>query len=79
MSAAPLIVHAMLLPSSSQAIRFLSDFVTIRRDREIATPGFRYFVPTSSSVEFEQEFGQWMHDQQLQRFAVAMGCPTRQA
>lgn len=64
-----------MLPTSEQAIAFFSQFVEVCRDREIAVSGWSYFVPLSSSIEFEEEAGRWMHAQQFQRFALSMGCP----
>jgi hypothetical protein len=55
-----------------QAVSFLSQFVAITRDREIASD-WRYFVTLYSSIEFEEEGGRWMRSQQLENFAKSMG------
>lgn len=59
--------------SLDQAIAFFSGFgVTVTRQRELASE-WSYFLPLSSSLEWEEQSGRWMHAQQLQAFAKGLG------
>ena len=60
-----------------QALAFLSSFVTVTKAQEIASQP-SYFVPLSSSLDWEEEQGRWMQAQQLQSFAASLGfSPSR--
>jgi len=63
---------ARFISDLDQALSFLSSFVTVTAQREIASEA-RYFVPLSSSLEFEEEHGRWLNGQQLQRLASGLG------
>ncbi len=63
---------ARIASDLDQALSFLSSFVTVKVQRELASQA-SYFVPLSSSLDFEEENGRWMNNQQLQRLASGLG------
>jgi hypothetical protein len=63
---------ARIASDLDQALSFLSSFVTVTVQRELASQA-SYFVPLSSSLDFEEEQGRWMNCQQLQRLASDLG------
>lgn len=64
---------ASYVSSLDQTIAFFTGFgVVVSCQREMASER-SYFLPLSSSLEWEEEGGRWMHAQQLQAFAQGLG------
>ena len=64
---------ARFTSSLDQTLEFFASLgVTVNRQRELASE-WSYWLPLSSSLEWEEIQGRWMHAQQLQAFAAGLG------